>query len=743
MRRMRRMPKFEAWWLGFLLLLGLAFGASAQKKNDAIAVMPPLPMDFAGSLQRLSDSLAPGVRLGVSVRSVRGDSLLYQVAGDEWFVPASTLKIIVTAAAVQSLGLDYAPETRLHLEGWRRNRTFEGILRVEGRGDPNISGRYFPDALYPLRGLADSLRARGIDTLRGTIVADTSYYRGGRRPEGWRRNFFDSWYGAEISSLSFNDNCVLVNLTPGTKIGDTVRVELLPDVGYVQIVNHVTTASGMERKHVYAIDSVQPVITLGGTLGVKTTPTTLVLPVRNPAGYFLAAFQKALAAQGVVYAPDSQVYRGMVMDSIRFSATPLRSMLDEINQRSQNLHAEMLLRNLGQWRWGEGSTAAGLRAERLFLHEAGLPAGDFVLVDGCGLSPENRLKPNALTRVLTYMARQPRGGIYMQTLGLPGVSGPNGRRLTEQDAAHRTRFKTGFINGVHGLTGYIVTQDRDTLAVAVYLNNAYKITDVQGRALLDSIWGRVSSLYNKEFSDVQEARALWERGRSVLGWTARLDYYSAQLKGRPYQLGPTGEGMGASLEKGPLMNMAAFDCVTYLEHVMALASASAGDSVFTELQKVRYVNGQIDYAMRKHYFVEDWVRNNADRVRLLAMPGDTTITRVMDKHKFFGDKGIVYNDSNPTTSIPYLPMDKAIAFADVPWSSADTVLGVAFVANIPSICVTHTGFLIAKKGQKPVLRHASQLQKQTADQPLAEYLRTRKGKSPGVLFFEFLDPRKK
>jgi len=723
-------------WLGALLLVPMLLGA--QKATTAPIQMPALSPDFSATLKQWTDSLAPGVRLGLSVRSVRSGALLHQVNGDEWFVPASTLKAVVTATVVQTMPMDYAAETRLYLEGLRRGRTFEGVLRVQGRGDPNISGRYFPDALYPLRGLADSLRARGIDTLRGQIVADTSFYRGGRRPEGWRKNYFDAWYGAEISPLSFNDNCVLISMTPGAKAGDAARIEMDPDVGYVRIVNRVTTVNGAGRDWVFSIDSVQPAITLGGTLGLKAGKATVVLPVREPAGYFLAALRKAMAARGLVVVPDSQVYRGIAMDSVRFSATPLRSHLDEVNQRSQNLHAEMLLRNLGQWRWKEGSALAGLRAERLFLLDAGLPAADFNLVDASGLSPDNKLKPNSMTRLLTYMARQPRGPIYMASMGIPGVSGNQGRRLTEVEASHRSRFKTGYINGVHGLTGYVATQYGDTLAVALYLNGADRLADSQGRMVLDSLWGRIARLYNAEYAHSLEAQRLWEEGDSVRGLAARLDFFSGRLKGRPYRLGPTGEGMTAALEKGPLMNLGEFDCVTYLEHVMALATAGSGDAVFSDLQRVRYVDGKVSYAERKHYFVEDWIGKSPDRVRLLPWTGDTAVLRTMDKRKFFADKGLVFADTNPVTRVPYLPLERAIAFADSVWNAPDTVLGVAFVANSANICVTHTGFLIARKGQKPMLRHASQLLKQTADQPLAEYLRLRKGKTPGVLFFEFL-----
>ncbi len=721
--------------LALLLTMAPAWSGGAEIPH---AVPGAALSGLSRSLAQYADSVAPGVRLGLSVRAISDNALLHGYAGSEWFVPASTLKTVVTATALQTMGPAYAPEVRIHLQGARQGRRFEGIVRVEGRGDPNISGRYYDDdALRPLRDLADSLRTRGIDTIVGSLQADTSFYAGGRKPETWRARHFDSWYGAEISALSFNDNCVRLVLSPGAKPGDAAKVVVDPDVGYVQIVNNIKTVKDYVRNPLYSMDSLRPSITLGGSLGVRSQPTSLVLPVRDPAAYFMAAFRKALQSKGITVVESSAVYAGMSLDSIRYSAAPLLSMLDEINQRSQNLHAEMLLRNLGQWRYGEGSAAAGIRAEHQFLAEAGLPTNDFVMVDGSGLSSENRVKPDAVTALLAYMAHQARGPLYMASFGQPGVTGVSAFRLSDLEAAHRARIKTGYIGGVHGLAGYIFTQTHDTLAVAVYLNGTDKLSDAKGRALVDSVWSRLHMAYNMEFSVEKEAMALWREGAGITGLQARLDFFSQRLKGRPYVLGPLGEGRAADLEKGPLMNLAAFDCVTYIEHVMALAYAANAQDVFDLLQDIRYRKGHVDYRDRNHYFVEDWIRNNAARVALLGMPGDTTEMRTMDKKKFFASKGMEYAANNPSTRVPYLPMDKAIAWAKTPWTGADTVLGIGFVANFPGICVTHTGFVIARKGQLPVLRHASQLQKQTTEQPLAEYLESRKGKSPGALLFTF------
>jgi len=139
------------------------------------------------------------------------------------FIPASTLKLVVTAAALDALPEDYAPRTTLEVAGARRGRTLHGELRLIGGGDPNISDRFYESALDPLRAWVDSLRALGIDTVRGRVVALDTFFTGPRRPGAWAERHFNAWYGAEVSALSFNDNAYEIKVEPGGKPGRAAR----------------------------------------------------------------------------------------------------------------------------------------------------------------------------------------------------------------------------------------------------------------------------------------------------------------------------------------------------------------------------------------------------------------------------------------------------------------------------------------------------------------------------------------
>ncbi len=224
------------------------------------------------------DSMVPGAKFGISIRSVKSGNQIAEFQADSFFTPASTLKTLTTASALDYFPLDYSPRTRLFLEGSVSGKTFHGILRLRGEGDPNISGRYYSEPFYLLRVLADSIRQKGIDTLDAKIELDTNFFSGPRKPEHWRDNYYDAWYGAEVTPLIFNDNCALVKIVPGEKIGDTASVTVEPDIGYVRIVNKLTTGKGSRRRYVYSLDADSSVIRISGTIGVNAGETGIAIP---------------------------------------------------------------------------------------------------------------------------------------------------------------------------------------------------------------------------------------------------------------------------------------------------------------------------------------------------------------------------------------------------------------------------------------------------------------------------------
>ena len=685
------------------------------------------------SFKSYVDSLIPEANFGMAIRSVKMGKELGNVNGNEMFTPASTLKTLTTAAALHFLPLDYEPKTEITVLGDIKKHTLTGSLKIRGEGDPNISARYYDDPFYMLNVMIDSIRAMNIDTIVGQIDLDTSFYTGPWKAENWRRNFYDSWYGAEIGPLGFNDNCVTIRFWPGYFVGDTAVVSIDPDVGYVKVINNLKTAKGRKKKWVYGIDPQKSVIMLGGTIGEDVDSANMVLPIRNPIGYFRAAFMYALKNRGIVF-KESKTNANTELKKFSFSSAPLLSILDEINQRSQNFHAETLLRNLGGQIYGKGSVESGRKVERKFLLEMDLNPTDFDVWDGSGLSPENKVKPSTVALMLAKMARHPKGEYFINSFASPGV-GSGAKRMQNMEAPWLTRFKTGYIADVHALVGYIYTMDGDTLTATMYLNGTNSNPDCKSKDVLDTLWMRLISYTNNNYKSLLKMKTLWLDAQNVSGLNNRLDYFSKILIGTPYKLGPMGEGHLDSIENKPLVYLDSVDCVTYLEHVVALAMAKSERSLYRQLQRLRYKGSKVSFLTRKHYLLDDWI-GEGKYAKVIPMENEISITRTMPKKEFFKNHNVKFTGKETPLKIRYMPLDKAIEMAKKTYKGTMKVLGVGIVGTSDKIDLTHTGFVIFMPGQKPVLRHASSQKKQVVEVPLAEYLETRK--VPGITLFKFI-----
>ena len=708
-----------------------------------LLVLPLFAKISVDDFQAYVDSTVPNARYGLSVRSVKTGAELANIRGDEKFTPASTLKTLTTAAALHYLPLDYEPKTYVALNGSVQKGVFQGALTVRGEGDPNFSGRYYADPFHLLYAMADSVRALGIDTIRGLVKMDSSYYKGPWKAEHWRKNFYDAWYGAEIGPLNFNDNCVVIRFKPAEKVGGMAQVEVIPDVGYVKVKNQLVTVAGKKRKWTWAIDPVNPEVMIGGSIGIQVDSAQLVVPVRNPVGFFKAAFLYALKERGITYLPTEGIPQGIEIQKFVFSGAPLLSILDEINQRSQNFHAETLFRNLGAQGAGEGSVEGGKKMEKKFLEEVKINPSDFEVWDGCGLSPKNKLKPSTETLLLAAMARHSKGSYYINSFASPGV-GTGGKRQQEQAFPWLTRFKTGFIAEAHGLVGYIFTMDGDTLAVAMYLNDTGTNPDAICKDALDTLWSRLIARTNDNYASLMEMKKMWLDAQNVHGFYNRLNFFTKALIGKPYRLGPMGESYLGSVETKPLVYLDSVDCVTYVEHALALARTVHEDSLYTELQRIRYKNGKISYLNRKHYMIADWV-SDSKYANVIPMAGDTVVTRTMPKEEFFASKHLKYMvDGKPAKDTPmelrYLAYDKAVGVAQKRYEGPMMVVGIAFVSKSEKLDATHTGFVVLRPGELPKLRQASSLKKRVVEQNLIEYLQSRKGKLPGITLFKFVSP---
>jgi D-alanyl-D-alanine carboxypeptidase/D-alanyl-D-alanine-endopeptidase (penicillin-binding protein 4) len=163
-------------------------------------------------------------------------------------------------------------------------------------------------------------------------------------------------------------------------------------------------------------------------------------------------------------------------------SVPVAEDIKVINKTSQNLHAEMLLRLLGKTYGNDGSFEEGTRVVRQFLVNAGIDDNDFFLYDGSGLSPKDKISPRAFTRLLDYASHQPWGAGWRETLPIAGVDGTLDHRFVNT-LKGRMWAKTGTLDEVNALSGYVTTASGRTVAFSILVNNHLPGSNVEQQAI--------------------------------------------------------------------------------------------------------------------------------------------------------------------------------------------------------------------------------------------------------------------
>ena len=485
------------------LILAMSLAAAGQSAN------------LARPIERLLAS--PGARgafWGIQVTDLKTGRTLYQLNADRLFVPASNTKLLTTALALVRLGPQFRFETRV-VAGANPDAAgcIHGPLRIEGGGDPNLSARPVPYqpgttpagapapgyALKALAELADQVAAKGVRSIDGSIVGDDTWYVWEPYPEDWTIEDPTYEYGAAVSALAINDNTITVSVSPGAREGDPAAITLEPAVEYYAISNRVrTVAAGGERKFDVRRAPGSLELELSGTIPLGAAAADLALGIADPAEYAALAFRQLLEERGIAVR-GAAVARHLPLSEAAFPAAdgedvvlarrvsaPLVEDLQITDKASQNLHAEMALRAVGRARRNVGSRAAGLEELRAFLAEAGVPDGSYSIEDGSGLSRPNLVAPAAMVKLLRYMYASPLRDTWISFLPVAGRDGTLAGRFDDTPVAGRIHAKTGSVEHVNALSGYVQRRNGSWAAFSILVNNSNQ-SAAQVRAVMDKI----------------------------------------------------------------------------------------------------------------------------------------------------------------------------------------------------------------------------------------------------------------
>jgi D-alanyl-D-alanine carboxypeptidase/D-alanyl-D-alanine-endopeptidase (penicillin-binding protein 4) len=466
-----------------------------------------------GSLGRRLDALLDQppfhrVTWGVSVVDDRGRTL-YQRNADRLFVPASNTKLVVSAVATALLPPEYRVRTSVYVNGTLRDGIVDGDLVLYGRGDPTWSKRcYGVDTLAPgacdssfaaINAIADSLVARGVRRVTGKVVGDGSYFETALVHPAW--NLFDLnwWYAAPVSGLGFNDNSVDFRITPAETVGRPPTITWTPELGMFSFENRARTgpADGGSTigDNFYRAPGTMDIWAEGtAALGRKPWVESFALP--DPNRYAARALAVSLMRLGItveggaIGTTDSLATRAVRCCGsplLEYFGRPVGDIVFPILNTSQNLFAEMLVKILGREFRGNGSWEAGLEVERRFLIDSvGIDSTAFALEDASGEAAGNLVSPYAFAQLLAYMYRHPKRGPFLAALPRAGQVGSLRRRFVGTPIEGHVLAKSGSIDRVNTLSGYIERPDGHVVIFSIEAN-AHAIPGRQMLAQIDSV----------------------------------------------------------------------------------------------------------------------------------------------------------------------------------------------------------------------------------------------------------------
>jgi D-alanyl-D-alanine carboxypeptidase/D-alanyl-D-alanine-endopeptidase (penicillin-binding protein 4) len=423
----------------------------------------------------------------MAVSLTRGDTLFQHNAGTP-LMPASTMKMLTSAAAFERLGPHYQFSTDVLYDGTLgADGTLTGNVYLRGDGDPSLSGRYMPGGpAAPMNFLADQLVARGVKRVTGEVIGDATAFDDQKIPEGWLTRYLQAGYAARVSGLSLNENLVWVTVTPGG------GAKLEPATSAIQLISNVRTVAGSGAS-LSVRRQTDGTILVSGRIGSRSLPRRYEYVVEDPAPFTTGALRAAMLAKGI------QVDGGIKLARTPSTAVKIASIqsptLDRIisamNRESINHFAELLLRNAarGRERNTQGTAASGQALLRqFFATKVKSDTMHLEVSDGSGLSTLDRVTPRLMTQMLGYAHRVEWGPYFHASLPVAGESELLRRRMRGGAAQGNLHAKTGTTNDVIGLGGYVTALNGEVIAFSFIYNGtdrwtAKSMIDVMGQTL--------------------------------------------------------------------------------------------------------------------------------------------------------------------------------------------------------------------------------------------------------------------
>lgn len=451
----------------FLLLqvVLLAFCSTATAESN-------LNRNVTVGVNNILNQVSSGVTIGVQIQSMNTGEILYQKNPHHPFMPASNLKLLMAAGALYYLGSNYTYNTSLLTDGSVQNNTLNGNLYVKFTGDPTLTNE-------DLFQLIAALRAKGIQKINGNLYIDNSLFTGNKYPPGWKGDQLGYCYAAPIGAIIINHNCFNLLLKP-TKKGQYAFVKT-PETQAMSppIVNLYKAKTSKKhrrpacRLHLQITNDNK--VIMSGCVSKKTYAIGISTPIKNPESFVREVLLNSLAQNNIQLTGAtgySKIYPSFTTLEVHHSAT-LTDLVSTMLKKSDNIIANSLINTIGanyfhrESNWNDGAIAL----QNILAQKAKLDMSNANIADGCGLSRYNLVTPSQLSTLLHSVYKSDIAPYFIAALPIAGKDGTLKHRMRRADTREKVRAKTGTINNVSALSGYVETKDHQVLSFVIMINN--------------------------------------------------------------------------------------------------------------------------------------------------------------------------------------------------------------------------------------------------------------------------------
>lgn len=437
--------------------------------------------------QLLQTPYMRGASFSLIVKDLQTGKNLFVYDMDRQLSPASVLKVVTTATALEVLGEDYRYPTSLQYDGVIKEGVLEGNLYIKGSGDPSLGSSHFaPRQNQFWDTWITALQKIGIRRIKGAVISDESIFDTEGASVKWLREDMGNYYAPGCYGLSVFDNLYKLSLRTGRVGSSPVILSTSPDVSFIQFKNYLKAVSASSDSAYIIGAPLESVRYLYGTLPANREQYVIKGDIPDPALFMAQYLTTSLQKKGIIVEGTPSCYR-LEMEQRRWTnrerqtivttySPPLREIVRVCNHVSHNLYADALLKTVGlQYKTREheviSSFGRGITVIKNYWKEKGIDVFPLKMNDGSGLAPTNKISAAFIGDLLVYMATQSKvSEAFVSSLPKAGVEGSVRSFLKETPLQGKAFLKSGGITGVRCYVGYIQKENK-TYAVAVLSNN--------------------------------------------------------------------------------------------------------------------------------------------------------------------------------------------------------------------------------------------------------------------------------